>query len=207
MSVLHQNSDLKSLIKKTPVTAALLLVNTLFLIATLLKGGFTGINLVELGGLYVPYVEDGEYYRLFVTMFLHGSVFHFLSNMIIGVYVLSAGLEKLIGSLRFAVIYFVSGIGASIIIFFLTDGLTIGASGAIFGVLGTYVYIIVNKKGLLSTMDKQSLTGLVIINMFITFTVPGISIPGHIGGFALGYIIPFLLNLNDKEDQGTTFYH
>ncbi|MFK5883855.1 MAG: rhomboid family intramembrane serine protease [Candidatus Izemoplasma sp.] len=206
MSVLNQSSDLKTYLKESPVTAVILLVNTFFLLAVVATGGFTGINLVNWGGLYVPYVENGEYYRLFVTMFLHGSVFHFLSNMIIGVYVLSSGLEKLIGSIKFSIIYFVSGIGASIVILFLSDGLTIGASGAIFGVLGAYIYIVVNKKDMLSKLDKQSLTGLVVINIIVTFTSPGISIPGHIGGFAIGYLVPFLLNLKEKGTDEDTIY-
>lgn len=202
MSVLNPNSDFKSYIKESPVTALILVVNTIFLLLTIYKGGFDGQTLVDLGGLWPRLVtENGEYYRLLLTMFLHGSILHFLSNMVIGVYVLSSGLEKLIGSMKFALLYFLSGIGASIVIVLVTDNLTIGASGAIFGVLGAYLYMIVNKKDMLDERDKQSLIGLVAINVFFTFVMPGISIPGHIAGLAIGYILSFLLNFNSYKNN------
>jgi rhomboid protease GluP len=203
MSIFRNQTSFKEYMKEHPVTAVILLTNTVMLFITFflsVKYGsgvaqFSPRALVELGGLVPIYVTElNEYYRLIAAMFLHGSLLHFLANAIIGIYVLSGGLEKLIGSLKFLGIYMLGGIGASLVVLFTNDpiSLTIGASGAIFAVLGSLLYIIVYRGDLLTLQDKQTIKTLIILNIIFTFLGANISIAGHLGGFAVGFLLSYL---------------
>lgn len=203
MSIFRNQGTLEEYTKEHPVTSVILLANTLMLFVTLFLsirygGGvsqFSSRALIELGGLVPAFVfELNEYYRLISAMFLHGNLLHFLANAIIGIYVLSAGLEKILGSLKFLGIYMLGGIGASIVVLFTNDpiSLTIGASGAIFAVLGSLLYIIIYRDDLLTLQDKQTIKTLIILNIIFTFFGANISITGHLGGFAVGFLLSYL---------------
>lgn len=203
MSIFQNQTSFKEYTKEHPVTTAILLANTVMLFITFFLsirygGGisqFSSRALIELGGLVPAFVTDfGEYHRLIAAMFLHGNLLHFLANAVIGIYVLSAGLEKLIGSLKFLGIYMLGGIGASLVVLVTNDpiSLTIGASGAIFAVLGSLLYIIVYREDLLTLQDKQTIKTLILLNIIFTFLGASISIAGHLGGFAVGFLLSYL---------------
>jgi rhomboid protease GluP len=165
-----------------------------------MKGGNVE-NLVKLGGLvplFVRYFD--EYYRLFTTMFLHGSLIHFLMNNFFGLLIICAGLERLIGSFRYFFIYLLSGLISSLFIVFIQDPLsltvTVGASGAIYGVMGCFLYIIFFKSHLLSIIDQRYIRNLLIINLIFTFIYPSVSILGHLGGLLGGLLLSPLFLYN-----------
>lgn len=191
MSVFFHN-DIKGIINKCPITSIFILANCLFFIYTILTGGFTTINLYRLGGLISFAVLNGEYYRFLTAMFLHGSIMHFIFNIFFGLLILGAGLEKVIGSVKFFFIYMLSGLisGYSVVMF--SRALTVGASGAIFGVLGALIYIALYKKHLLSYTDRVYVRNLLLINLFFTVITPFISISGHVGGLIGGFLLSFI---------------
>lgn len=193
MSIFVRDGDFKEYFKNAPVTSVVILLNIFMLLVTLIFGGFNGFTLLRLGALYAPLVKAGEYWRLLTSMFLHGSFVHLLGNAIIGLYVLSAALERIIGSKKFAFIYFFSGLGAGLLVTFTSNALTIGASGAIFGALGSLLYIGIYRKDLMSAQDFQSIKGLVIINIIFTFLMANISIAGHVGGILSGFLISYIM--------------
>jgi rhomboid protease GluP len=204
MSVFRNQTSFAEYTKEHPITTAILFLNTVMLIITFVLSVAAGSGvaqfntgvLVDLGGLVPIFVtRAGEYYRLVSAMFLHGNLLHFLANAVIGIYVLSAGLEKLIGSLKFLVLYMLGGIGASLVVLFTNDpvSLTIGASGAIFAVLGALLYIILYREDMLTFQDKQTIKTLIILNILFTFFGANISIAGHLGGFASGFLLSYLL--------------
>ena len=199
MSIFVRDGDLNKYFKDAPVTSIIILLNLLMLLVTFVTGGFGGENLLNLGALYAPYVKDGEYYRLLASMFLHGSFTHFLANIIIGLYVLSSALERMIGSKKFALIYFISGLGAGLLITFTSNALTIGASGAIFGALGALLFAGIYRNDLMSRQDFKSIKALVTINIIFTFISSNISISGHLGGIATGFIISYLIIKQPKH--------
>ncbi|QVK18472.1 rhomboid family intramembrane serine protease [Mycoplasmatota bacterium] len=205
MSIFLHYGDIKTIIKRCPVTSLLILVNSFFLLITIISGGivegFKFGNLVRLGGLVPSYVFAGEYYRLFITMFLHGSVIHYLFNTFFGLLILGAGLEKLIGSIKFLIIYLFSGLVSSlfVLVFSYSEDLTIGASGAVFGVLGAFLFIILFKKNLLSFSDRTYIRNLLIVNLIFTFVTPFISKSGHLGGLITGFILGFVLLINKNN--------
>ena len=128
---------------------------------------------------------DGEYYRLFTSMFLHYGLLHLVLNMWV-LWVLGRPLEAALGPVRFLALYLVAGLGGSVAVYLLASpySLTAGASGAIFGLFAALI-VVMRKM-------RCSIAGIVpvlVFNLVITFTVPGISIAGHLGGLVIGAIV------------------
>ena len=132
--------------------------------------------------LWPPAVAGGDYYRLITSAFLHYGIVHIAFNMY-ALYVLGPPLEEHLGKLRFAGLYGLSALGGSVVVYLFSplNAATAGASGAIFGLFGA---TLVGAKRL--NLDVRWLVGLIVINLVITFTVPGISWQGHMGGLITG---------------------
>ncbi|MEU8798229.1 rhomboid family intramembrane serine protease [Spirillospora sp. NPDC048819] len=136
----------------------------------------------ELGG-----VAEGEWYRLFTTMFLHqrGGTFgitHILFNMW-ALWAVGPALEQVLGRWRFLALYMLSGLGGSVLLYLVGDPASsaVGASGAIFGLFGAF-FVIGRKLG----GPVGPIVVLLVINLVITFSVPNISWQGHVGGLVVG---------------------
>ena len=148
------------------------------------------------GGLSRFGVDAGEYWRIVTSGFLHAGFLHLLFNMF-ALYVLGGMLEPAVGRLRFGVIYFVSLLAGSFGALLLEPtGPTVGASGAVFGLMGAAVVVMRNR----GVNPMESGLGVWIgLNLLITFTIPGISIGGHIGGLVGGALAAFILfDLRDR---------
>lgn len=146
-------------------------------------GSVGGSSLLADGSVYGAAVRNGEYWRILTAGFLHYGFLHILFNMI-GLYILGGMLEPAIGRLRFGVIYFVSLLAGSFgALLFDPDKATVGASGAVFGLMSAAVIVMRNR----GIDPMESGLGIWIgLNLLITFTIPGISIGGHIGGLLGG---------------------
>jgi membrane associated rhomboid family serine protease len=149
-------------------------------------GGIGSSPLLADGSVSRFAIDQGEYWRLLTAGFLHTGMIHLLFNMF-ALYILGGMLEPAIGRLRFAAIYFVSLLAGSFGALLLeSDAATAGASGAIFGLMGAAV-IVMRDRGI---NPMESGIGLWIgLNLLITFTIPGISIGGHIGGLVGGVLV------------------
>lgn len=211
-SVFKRQGGIEGFFKTSPVTSVLIIINTVMLLVTLVTGGFSLANLNRLGGMTVGGIVNGEYWRFIMSAFLHGGFLHFFSNVVIGLVVLGSGLERIIGKKKFIIIYFSSLILSGGIVyiysyFLAPNTITIGASGAIFGVLGSLLYLTINRKELMYPQEIQSIRMLVIIQVAFTLLSSNISIPGHIGGFAVGFLISFLVigNGNNYDKKTDTY--
>jgi len=153
-------------------------------------GGLGGSSVIRNFALFGPSVADGEVYRLLTAGFLHSGFLHLFVNMF-SLYVLGTMLEPGIGRLRFVLIYLVSLLAGSFGALVVTPhAVTVGASGAIFGLLGAGVVILRNR----GIDPMQSGLPLWIgINLVFSFAVAGISIGGHIGGLIGGTLTAILL--------------
>jgi membrane associated rhomboid family serine protease len=160
--------------------------------ASLTGSGIGGSTLVTEGALSRAAIADGEYWRLVTAGFLHAGFFHLLFNMF-SLYILGTMLEPAIGRVRFALIYFVSLLAGSfgaLLIETNPNALTVGASGAIFGLMSAAVIVMRNR----GINPMESGLGLWIgLNLLLTFTIPNISIGGHIGGLIGGAITALVL--------------
>jgi membrane associated rhomboid family serine protease len=135
------------------------------------------------GALLGVLVAQGEWYRLVSGAFLHSGVFHLGMNMLL-LWFLSQELEPALGRLRFGLLYGVSLLGGSLGVMVLDPfAPTVGASGAVFGLMGALIALQLRAK---QNPWQSGIGGLVALNLVITFLVPGISIGGHLGGLLVG---------------------
>jgi membrane associated rhomboid family serine protease len=198
------------LLETAPLTVALIAINIVVyllqvksssVVVVMDSGTTAGQQAVEGSvdghfGLWGPMVSSGEWWRLLTSGFLHASPIHIGSNML-ALYFIGRALEPALGTLRFGLIYGVSLAAGSLGVMVLEPGsLSIGASGAIFGLMGAFV-VIARSRGI---SPMQSGIGTVILlNLVITFTIPGISIGGHLGGLAGGAALAGLMVELDKR--------
>ena len=148
------------------------------------------------------FIKGGDYYRLITSGFLHAGLFHLLCNMY-SLMVLGPNIEHFYGKIKYILIYLVSMIMASLFVMVFQGEytLTVGASGAIFGLLGSLLYFGYYYRGYLGNHVINQIIPVIIINLVIGFITPGISIAAHIGGLIGGICISFMLGINDKEDK------
>jgi membrane associated rhomboid family serine protease len=159
-------------------------------------GGIGGSSLLDDGSVSRAAVEDGEYWRILTAGFLHTGFLHLAFNML-ALYVLGELLEPAIGRPRFALIYFASLLAGSFGALLLEPSApTVGASGAVFGLMGA-AFVVMRNRGM---NPMESGLGVWIgLNLLITFTIPNISIGGHLGGLAGGAVAALLLfDLRDR---------
>lgn len=167
------------------VTYALITINVGVFLLELLMGGQingTGNWLYENGVLFGPVVADGEWWRLVTAMFLHYGLIHLGMNMLV-LFMIGPPLEEYFGHWRYGLVYLVSGLaGSAGALIASPNALTVGASGAIWGIMGAALVLEGRK---IWVFGGQAM-GLVVFNLLITFAIPGISIGGHIGGLIGG---------------------
>jgi membrane associated rhomboid family serine protease len=136
------------------------------------------------------FIQDGQYYRLISSGFLHYGIFHIGMNMLL-LFQLGQLLEPAIGRARFALLYFASLLAGSFGALMLQpNGLTGGASGAVFGLMAAAA-IGLHRRGV--NVFKTGIGTVLILNLVITFTIPGISVGGHLGGAIAGAICGFVI--------------
>jgi membrane associated rhomboid family serine protease len=128
-------------------------------------------------------VAEGEWWRLITSAFLHGSIIHLGFNMLL-LFWIGAPIEEAIGRARFLILYLVSGLAGAAGALLLTDpqDITVGASGAIFGMLGAALVFERQRTFVLG----GSALSIIVLNLVLTFAVPNISIGGHLGGLVGG---------------------
>ena len=167
------------------VTRILVAVNVVVFLITVAQG--SGLNtpggsLFYKWALSGPAVHHGDWWRLITAAFLHGGLIHIAFNML-ALWWLGAPVEMVLGRARFIGLYFVSGLaGSAGALVANPNAITVGASGAIFGLLGAGLILEWQATG---SLAGNYLT-LILINLAISFAVPGISIGGHIGGLIGG---------------------
>lgn len=129
-------------------------------------------------------IDDGHVYRLLTATFIHYGILHLLLNMW-ALWMLGRSLEAALGPVRFVALYVLSGLGGSIAAYlFSPNSITAGASGAIFGLFAALFVVLKRLR-----RDTSSVVPVLLINLVLTFTVPNISIAGHLGGLVVGAII------------------
>lgn len=177
------------------VTTTLIAINVLvYLIASLSAGGLGSGGRGDLmlrGELWGPAIGIGnEYWRIVTSGFLHAGLLHLAMNMIF-IWVLGSQLEPALGRARFTALYFTCLLCGSLgSLLIQPNAQVVGASGAAFGLLGAA--IVLARRGRLHVSPAE-LVPLLIINLAITFAVPGIAVGGHVGGVVGGFVAGFLL--------------
>lgn len=190
--VLTQNLVDKHMQRFTPITYTLILINiVIWLCMILYLNRFSDVKLLEVGGLVHFNVVHGEWYRLISSMFLHFNFEHILMNML-SLFIFGKIVESIIGSWRMLIIYIISGLyGNFVSLSFNTTTISVGASGAIFGLIGSIFVIMYLSKNFNKKMIGQLLIALVVLIVFSLF-MSNINIMAHLGGFISGVLITLI---------------
>ncbi len=182
-------------INASPATSVVVAINILLFLGVELTGGADIQNLLNWGAKYGPYIAEGEYWRLFLPMFLHVGFFHMLTNLF-GLVIFGSMVERIFGTRDFVVVYLVAGIMGNVISYLTGPNPGVGASGAVFGILGAFsVYLLLNRR-LLGHMGRQQLTSIaviVVINIVFGLATTGIDNAAHFGGLLAGGFVAWLI--------------
>jgi membrane associated rhomboid family serine protease len=186
-------------------TQALIAINVLAFLAegtpVFTLSGVPGVAthswVLERGFLLAPYVGPlHQYYRLLTAGFLHLDILHIASNMLV-LYLVGRLLEPVIGRVRFVSIYFVALFAGSFgALLFSPTAETVGASGAVFGLLGA-AFIDLRRRGI--DPWQAGIGGMIVLNLILSFSISGISIGGHIGGLIGGGLAAGVWHLADRR--------
>lgn len=192
---------MRQLAKEPRVAYALLAINVIAFLTE--EGQFTLAG----SSIHGPVINEGileraaiaspyhQYWRLVTSAFIHENLLHIGFNMYL-LYLLGRMLEPAIGSLRFAVIYFTAMLTGAFGVVFSTSDPSLGASGAIFGLMGAAV-VELRARGL--SVMESGIGGLIIINLIFSFLVPNIAIGDHIGGLIGGLVAGYLIRSADER--------
>jgi len=191
------------LFARAPATFILIALNVAVFFAEIATGsggvGTMTSSLIPEFGLFGPSVANGEWYRLLTSGFLHASIVHIGFNMF-ALFFLGRILEPGIGTARFVAIYFVSLFAGSLGAVLLSPGsLTIGASGAIFGIFGA-TFIIARSRGVDALASSIGI--ILVLNLVFTLGRPEISIGGHLGGLVGGVLCALFILAGERGMLG-----
>jgi membrane associated rhomboid family serine protease len=163
---------------------------------------FDADDLFKLGGVEKNAVLNGEWWRLFTAMFIHGGLMHIISNLFT-LFFIGIFAESILGVKRFTIVYILSGLGCSLASIFWHDNtVSVGASGAIFGLFGAVIALNLMK----SISKKIDLTFLIMSSVFIGYNlIMGLFTnsdnAGHLGGLFTGFIIGIVISSVVKKEQ------
>ena len=198
----HNQEDSKKVEKvfkpKFPtITYAILAINIIIFVIPLLYGQSEAM--VAQFCVHGPSIRYGHYYRLFTGLFLHGSIFHLIFNSY-ALYVIGSQIESFLGKFKFAVIYLAGGVMGSLFsITFNGNAASIGASGAIFGLMGALVYFGYHYRVYLGNVIKSQIIPLIVFNLVLGFVMTGVDNSAHIGGLIGGTLATVALGVKDKS--------
>lgn len=195
--------------KKPIITYVFIAISTiLFVLTSLLSGNFIELNpniLHKFGALVNLSEMNNNYfelYRLITSIFLHGGILHFLCNMY-SLYVIGPQLESFFGKIKYIIIFIISGIIGNLLsmAFLQNNYVSVGASGAIFGLLGALLYFGYHYRVYLSGVIKSQIIPLIILNLSIGFLATSINNLAHIGGLIGGILISMAVGVKYKSNK------
>lgn len=192
----ERNEKVK-IFKEYPVTMILIAINVIvFIITAILSKNIIDINtlvLVECGAKVNYLINKGQIFRLLTAAFLHGGIVHILFNMY-SLYIVGTVVEKIYGWKKYITIYILSALTSSLLSYILAPmTISVGASGAIFGILGAFLYFAIKERKHLQRGILGNIIAVIVLNLYIGFTSTSIDNLGHIGGFLGGFILSILL--------------
>lgn len=200
----HNQADAKRVenvfkMKKPIITYSLVIINILMYIIPILFGTYNA--LLDKYSIYGPAVRAGQYYRLITGTFIHANIFHLFFNCY-ALAILGSQLESFLGKPKYLIVYLFSAlIGSLFSVTFAGNYYSIGASGAILGLMGSLVYFGYHYRVYLGNVVKSQIIPLILMNLGIGFLVPGIDNSAHIGGLLGGALITVALGVKNKSSN------
>ena len=180
--------------KKPIITYSLIGINIFIFLCSLV------LNILPMFAVNRMGIINGEYYRLITGIFLHASVMHLVFNCY-ALYVIGMQLESFLGKVKYLLVYLLSGLAGSLLSIFFSSNYSVGASGAIFGLMGSLLYFGYHYRVYLDTTLKSQIIPLILVNLFIGFIIPGIDNWAHIGGLIGGVFSTMGLGIKYKSTR------
>lgn len=189
-------------IKKPYITYAIMALCIIMYIVTVALGN-NNMALYILGANYKEAVLDGQIFRLITYAFLHGGIIHLFCNMY-SLYIIGKEIENKYGYIRYIIIYLISALCGGLLSSAFSDGISIGASGAIFGLLGSLLYFGYNFRLYFKDSLIKQIIPVILLNLMLGFTLSGIDNACHIGGLVGGYLTSMAVGItsdNKNKDK------
>ena len=183
--------------KKIVVTKLLVIINVVVFLLTLFSAKLFNLFILDPVG-----VRNGEIWRLITSMFMHGSIYHLFVNMY-SLAILGNQVETFLGKKKFLIIYFISGITGSMLSCILTNSYSLGASGAIFGLLGSLLYFGLQYRLFLGSILLREIVPIIILNLMIGFMFEGIDNAAHIGGLIGGIFATLAVGVDSRTQKSS----
>ena len=173
----------------------------MFLITTFTGGSSSAYNLFRWGAnLREAVVSDKQVWRLLTCAFLHAGILHLLVNMY-SLFIIGSQIETYMGKIKYAVIYIISAISGSLLSIIFCENISVGASGAIFGLLGSLLYFGYHYRVYLGTVIRTQIVPIIILNLAIGFMFSGIDNFAHIGGLIGGYLATMAVGVRGRSSK------
>ncbi len=191
-------NDLRKIKDKLNVTAILIAVNMIVFVCMEFTGSSEDTRiLIRWGGAYVPYIEEGQYWRLLTAMFLHSGMRHLVNNMLV-LGVVGTLLERKVGKIRYLLIYFGGGLIGGYVNYYLDlqagkNVVSIGASGAVFAVAGAMLWVVIAHRGRVENISLENMLVMLGLMVYFSFTTENVANAAHIGGLVSGFLICMIL--------------
>lgn len=199
-----KNKIYEDIFKPKPVIVTYIIMFTciLYFIYMFIRcnGELNAYDLVSYGANYRDLVKSGEWYRLFSSIFLHASILHIFFNMY-ALKIIGSELETYIGKFRFILVFLISGLVGSLFSAIFTNAVSVGASGAIYGVLGALLYFSYHYRIVLGGKIFNEILPVIILNLIIGLCIPGIDISAHIGGLVGGIFTMMAVGVPGKKNK------
>lgn len=200
-TIKEDNELAKIFLKKDQpiVTYFIILLNIIVFMLSLLDYNM----IINYFANYYINVKNGEIYRLLTACFVHANFLHIFFNMY-ALYYIGPMVEKYYGKLKYLLIYLGSGIMGSLFSVVLSNNVSIGASGAIFGLFGSMLYFGYKYRATLDGFVRSGIIPVLFINLILGFIVPNIDVYGHIGGLIGGLLLSYILGVYRKGKKKNT---
>lgn len=179
--------------KKPYVTYVIIFINIIFYIYSIINNDFYNSMLLNPNKIL-----SGEYYRLITCMFVHGGILHLLCNMYC-LFIIGPQVESFFGKVKYIIIYLISGLIGSLMSLCITNSLSLGASGAIFGLLGSILYFGYHYRVYLGQTLKSQIIPLIILNLFLGSILSNVDNAAHIGGLIGGVLSSMMVGVKYKS--------
>lgn len=181
---------------KPVVTTILIALNIIMFLLSVFDYSFV----INTFANYYLNVKNGEVYRLITAAFVHANILHIFFNMY-ALYALGPQIEKFYGRKRYLLIYLGSALLGSLLSVVLTNNVSVGASGAIFGLFGAMLYFGYKYRATLDGFLRSGIIPVIVINLLLGFMIPGIDVYGHIGGLLGGLVLSYAFGVVNKENK------
>lgn len=191
----------------TPVNTTLAVLNVIiFFILDIMGDTTDAVFMLKHGAMY-PFavLMDGQWYRLLTSAFLHFGFPHLVNNMVMLV-CLGSYLERALGKIKYIIFYLVAAVGSSLaslgIMLYTGDiAVSAGASGAIFGIIGALLYMLIRNRGSFADLTMVRFLLMIGLSLYYGFSSTGVDNAAHVGGLVIGFILGIILYRKDRHYQ------